>query len=292
MSISTAGLVLALASSLAWGGLDYTRKVLVGRLSSLALLFWLTLGSVPFFLAWGWSQSMGAPLPGYWLPAIASVVLNMVANLCFFEAMKRAPFSVTIPLLSLTPVFAALVAIPVIGEWLTWLQTLGVLLVVVGAFLLQRSPAGSVPDGYDPAQIRLGVLLMTVTAALWSATIVIDKKALESSQGSFHGVVLLSGVALLSLAVLVYRGEVAEIRAAAQTPWTLFAALVVSSVALATQFLALPLVPVGLFETLKRAIGNGLALLVGALLFREAVTPGKVLAAILMAVGAAAVLLG
>ncbi len=77
-------------------------------------------------------------------------------------------------------------------------------------------------------------------------------------------------------------GDLAKVRG---VPGIYVLALVVSTLALAFQFLALPQAYVGTVETLKRGIGNFMALLSGWLFFREPVTLRKVLAVGVMAVG-------
>ena len=62
-------------------------------------------------------------------------------------------------------------------------------------------------------------------------------------------------------------------------------ALVVSALALGLQFLAFSYVYVGTIETLKRGIGNFMALLSGWFFFREPMTPRKLVAVAVMAVG-------
>ena len=91
-------------------------------------------------MAWdGWSP----PTSEYWLPGLTSVGLNWVANLAFLRALALSPLSVTIPLLSLTPVFTALLAIPLLGETPTALQSAEILAVVAGAFLIRLRPRAS-----------------------------------------------------------------------------------------------------------------------------------------------------
>jgi drug/metabolite transporter (DMT)-like permease len=145
MSIPLPVLLLIVACGLGWAGFDLTRKLLVREIPPVALVFLLTIGSVPLFAGWMAQQGAGGPGPGYFGPALASVLLNIVANLLFLQAMRIAPLSVTIPLLSLTPVFATLLAIPLLGERPTPSHAFGILLVVAGAIGLhwRRSSTGA-----------------------------------------------------------------------------------------------------------------------------------------------------
>ena len=292
MSIAPAALLLAVAASLSWAGVDLLRKLLVREIPPVALVFLLTLGSAPLFALWLAIEGAARPAPGYLAPALGSVLLNVVANLMFVQGMRIAPLSVTVPLLSLTPVFATLLAVPLLGERPSTLDMLGILLVVAGAIWLNALPRGAKGgEGVEDRRERIGgALLVAVTALLWSLTIPLDKLAVERSGAPLHGLVLTGGVAVGTLVVLVVRGSLGELAAARRVPGVLALALVVSSAALGLQLLALPLMLVGTIETLKRGVGNFMALVSGRVFFGEPVTPGKVVAVLLMAVGVALIL--
>ena len=293
MSIPLYALLLVVASSLGWSGFDLLRKLLVREIPAVPLVFLLTAGSAPLFAVWMLVDGAARPSPGYLLPAVGSVLLNLVANLLFLEGMRIAPFSVTVPLLSLTPAFAALLAIPLLGEWPSLTDAAGILLVIVGAIWLNWQPGGrgapaeGAPD--KRAKVR-GAFLVALTALLWSMTIPLDKMAVERATAPLHGVVLTAGVALGVLLVLLVQGRLAEVAHLRRVPWLLPLTLVVSSAALAFQLLALPLMLVGQIETTKRGIGNLMALISGRIFFGEAVTLTKALAVLLMAVGVGMIL--
>ena len=136
MSIPLSALLLVVTCSLGWAGFDLLRKLLVGKIHPVALVFLLTIGSAPLFAAWAAIQGAAGPRAGYLLPALGSVLLNIVANLLYLEGMRVAPISVTVPLLSLTPAFASLLAVPLLGERPSSLHALGILMVVAGAIAL------------------------------------------------------------------------------------------------------------------------------------------------------------
>ncbi|HEV2855782.1 MAG TPA: DMT family transporter [Thermoanaerobaculia bacterium] len=286
MSIPLVPLLLVVACSLGWAGFDLLRKLLVGKVQPVALVFLLTVGSAPLFAAWAVVDGAFRPGPGYWLPALGSVALNIVANLLFLQGMRIAPLSVTVPLLSLTPAFATLLAIPLLGERPSIRGSAGILMVIAGAIWLHWQPRDA---SSGPGTLK-GGLMVAMTALFWSMTIPLDKMAVERAPAPFHGVVLTAGVAAGVLGVLLAQGRLEDVGQARAVPGLLVLALVVSSAALGLQLLALPKVYVGTVETLKRGIGNVMALLSGALFFGETVTPRRVLAVILMAVGVGLIL--
>jgi drug/metabolite transporter (DMT)-like permease len=297
--------LLVVLSSLAWAGLDSCRKALLRAIEPVPLLALLTLASVPLFALWvavsggsgGGASGSARDLlqAGYLVPALGSVVLNLVANFSFMQAVRLSPLSLTIPLLSLTPAFATLLAVPLLGEKPGPADAAGVLMVVAGALWLNREAAagGRAGEGGEAASFwrslarEPGVPLMAVTALLWSCTIPLDKLAVLRAGAPRHALALTAGVAAGFLLVLAVRGKLSELAHVRRSPALFALAVTVSVLALGLQFLALNRVWVGWVETLKRGIGNLAAVAMGRIAFGEAVTPRKVLAVLLMAAGVA-----
>jgi drug/metabolite transporter (DMT)-like permease len=291
VSIPLTALLLVVASSLGWSGFDLLRKLLLRQVAPVALVLLLTLGSAPLFAVWVWIDGVAIPRPGYLAPALASVLLNVVANLLFLHGMRLAPISVAIPLLSLTPVFTTLSAIPLLGERPSAAGVAGILLVIAGAIWLNwpRRRAGPAASD-DPRRPLSGATMVATTALLWSLTPPLDKMAVERAGAPLHGMVLSGGVALAVFGVLAFQGGLGELGGVRRVPGLLALALVVSTAALGLQLLAMPMIFVGTIETLKRGIGSCMALVYGRLFFREVVTPSKILAVVLMAAGVAMIL--
>jgi uncharacterized membrane protein len=285
MAIPVSALLLVVGSSLAWSAHDVTRKFLVGRIRPVPLAFLLTVAAAPLFAIWTAIDGMPAIQPGYALPAVSSVLLNIAANLMFFVALRTSALSVTIPLLSLTPVFTALLGIPMLGEVPTPLQGLGIVLVVAGAFAL------NLPEERPYLRWERGAALMTTVALLWSLTVPLDKMAMARASAPFHATVLCGGVAAGVFAVLVWQRRLRELAELRHVRGVFALALVTSILALGLQLLAMQQVWVGLVETLKRGLGNVSAVGFGRAVFGEPVTLRKLLAVGLMAVGVGLILI-
>ena len=285
MAIPLGALLLVAGSSLAWSAHDVTRKFLVGKVRPVPLAFLLTVAAAPLFAIWTAVDGMPAIQAGYALPAVSSVLLNIAANLMFFAALRTSALSVTIPLLSLTPVFTALLGIPMLGEVPTPLQGLGIVLVVAGAFAL------NLPEERPYWRWERGAALMTTVALLWSLTVPLDKIAMARASAPFHATVLCGGVAAAVLAVLVWQRRLGELADLRQVRGVFALALVTSILALGLQLLAMQQVWVGLVETMKRGLGNVSAVVFGRVVFGEPVTLRKLLAVGLMAVGVGLILI-
>ncbi|HUO87466.1 MAG TPA: DMT family transporter [Thermoanaerobaculia bacterium] len=284
-------LTVVVACAVAWSGFDWARKTLVERISPTPLMLLLTAGQAPLFAAWAAFDGAPAVGGGYWPPAVGSVALNVVANLAFIHAFRVAPISLTIPLLSLTPVVTALLAVPLLGELPTWRQGAGILLVVGGTFLLNLRHGEASVAGLARSLVREpGVRLMLVVVLCWSLTPPLDKLAMDHASPAAHGFVLCAGVAVVVAALLLAQGRVGEVRQVARAPAVYLLAIGVSVAGLALQLVAYRLVYVAFVETFKRGLGNAMALVYGRFLFAERVGVAQVTAVALMAIGVTLIL--
>ncbi len=302
--------VILVATALAWSSFDLVRKLLLDTIEPVPLVFLLTLLQTPLFVAWNYvSGGPWVPAPGYFLPALLSVGLNIVSNVLFVVAIRISPLSLTVPLLSFTPVFTALLAVPLLGEVPGPLQIVGIGLVVVGAFALHVTPAALSPGdggatgagggGLGPRPLEVwrafrrerGAVLMAMVALMWSISPPLDKLAIGASSSAFHGMVLSAGVALGLGVLLVGKGRFPEVAAGRRRPGLMLGALAASALALGLQLVAIRMVFVSLVETVKRGLGNGLAVGMGAVIFHERVGRWQWVAVVLMGAGVALILL-
>jgi drug/metabolite transporter (DMT)-like permease len=335
VTIGTQPLLLIVGSSVAASGFDLSRKLASRHLRPLPMVFVLTAASVPLFAA-AVALSGGVRIvPAYFVPATASLLLNIAANLAFIQSVRIAPLSLTVPLLSLTPAFTALLGFVVLGERPAGLAWLGIALVVGGAFTLHVTAGGGrgataaaaagapdaagapaagpgagaagpgaggpgAPDasGAAGAPRRLAALLghrggwlMAGTAFLWSLTIPLDKLAIGRASAPFHGLFLTAGGALGTFVILAAGRQLGEVRGARPGWAPLLIALIASTLELGLQLAAIRVVLVSVVETVKRGLGNFLAVALGRLVFGEALTWGKAAAAAAMAAGVALILL-
>lgn len=288
--MSLVPLIAIIGASLALAGFDLSRKLLGRHLGPLPMVALLAAASVPLFAI---PAILGDPVeihPAYAYPALGSVLLNLGAHLAFLASVRLSPLSLTIPLLSLTPVFTAVAGLLLLGERPTTAGMGGIALVVLGTLWLHR------PSKRPEAKRWIrepGVWLMTGAALLWAVSLPLDKMAVARSGPAFHGLVLTAGIATGALLLLAVRGELRELTEV-RGAWGVFAlALITSTLALGLQLVALQWqwVHVSLVETAKRGVGNLAAVLLGRSVFREPLSVAKVGAAVLMSVGVALLLL-
>lgn len=277
--MSSLGLVLALTASLFWGGLDTLRKVLSSQLRPLPLATLLVAGQIPMFLVWAAWSGMTPPGQGYWLPGVADAVCALLAQLLFVAALRVSPLSVTIPMLSLTPVLAALSASLLLGESLSPTQIGGIGLVVSGALLLGRPRPGSITEP--------GVWMMLGVAVLFSLTGTLDKAAMRHASVAVHALLQALMIVAGLFALLAAQGRLSELSAIRGHKRDYLLAVVCICGAVSTQLLAYQLLLVSFVEAIKRSVGLVLAILSGRVFFGEPITRAKLVSIILMGIGVA-----
>jgi drug/metabolite transporter (DMT)-like permease len=289
MTISLLSVSMVVAVGMLYGVFDLLRKRLTTALPAASMLVWLALGQVPLFALVVWRSESVAIDSAYWLPGLLSIGINIVANLAFLRALEIASLGVTIPLLSLTPAFATLLSVRVLGELPSGLQMTGVLLTVAGAFALNFDPGeGATPAGVWRSLVReRGSLLMIGVALCWSITPAFDKLAVEASGVYTHGLLLNGGVGLGALVWLAATGRAATLKPRRAVSGLLILAAVVGFTALVLLLTSYATVWVGLVETLRRAVNSFLALAFGYWLFGDGIRRGQVVAVLLMTLGVA-----
>ena len=269
-------------SALAFAGLDLIRKLLAGRIAPLVLVMYMSLGAVPIMSVLLLRFGVGPLSWGYVLPGLGALSLNFTASLGFIHALKISPLSRTIPLLSLTPVFTALTAVPLLGETPSTRQAFGILLVVAGAVALN---VGAERNWARGLMKERGAHIMTGVALLWSLSGPLDKLAIGHASVYFHATVMSLGVGLGALTLLWARRRLAELRLALQFAPLLCASMAAITLALVFQLLAISGILVSLVESVKRATGSLASLLLGRWFFEERIDRVQIVAVCIMAAG-------
>lgn len=285
-------LAYVLICSFSFAALDLLRKLLIGRITPMALVFFVAVGAVPSMTVWLIVSGGYDVSAGYLLPGLVSLVLNFAANLGFVYSLKLSPLSRTIPLLSLTPAFTSLLAVPLLNEFPTLRQGVGIACVVVGAILLNldQARAGSAKAILRASIQEKGSILMVGVALVWSLAIPLDKLAIAASSLAFHGLLLSVGISLGAILYLIAQGRVDEIKAGRFSKGLVFALMVCASFGLAFQFLSIQVLLVSMVETFKRAIGCFMAIVFGRLIFKERIPLHQIVTITAMVAGVALVL--
>src|SRR6266699_559186 len=132
------------------------------------------------------------------LALLGSALLNWMATLLSTVALAKADASLVSPLLTFNPAFTLLVAWPALGEVPGLRQTIGVAVVLLGAYLLDVEEART--GLLAPLRLLLhwpGTLLAIAASALWGTTAVLEKLAIDHMTPPSGPAVALCGTFLL-----------------------------------------------------------------------------------------------
>jgi drug/metabolite transporter (DMT)-like permease len=277
------GWALNLVAAMAWSVNDVLRKRLAGEVAPVPLAALLAWGPVPFYLVWAAALGATPRFDGYLLPGLGSIALNVVANVLFVASLRVSPLATTIPVLSLTPALSTLAAWGMLGEVPSPVVLGAVAVIVVGTLVLPFAGGLSL----HKVRQQAGVPMMAGVALCWASTMVLDKLGAGLVGVPLHLAVSTGGVGVLLTGVLLATGRGAELRPSRDQRGLLALVVVLVSVAMGVQLLALERMPVAVVDATKRAVGMGLAAVVGRVVFREELTvvQGVVLGALTVAIG-------
>ena len=246
---------------------------------------------LPVLLIQDWPMDL--PL-AFWGWMLALVPLEITAMLLYMAAIRDHPLSLTLPYLAFTPVFVVLVAYLVLGETVTVQGFAGIVLVVLGAWVLNSRHADlrawrswAAPLAailYEPGSRR-----MLAVAALYSVTATLGKAAMQyvgpERFGAFYFVLL----AAVTLALFAGRRPAILIKIW-RRPVPVLTVGFSMALMVYTHFLAIQQVEVAYMIAVKRT-SLLFGILYGAMLFREQDLSRNLLAGGLMLAGVALILL-
>jgi drug/metabolite transporter (DMT)-like permease len=260
---------------------DYNAQELV-----LIRFAWTGLVLAPFLLI--------APFPqvpwAFWGWVGAMIPIEILAMFFYMQAIRESPLALTLPYLAFTPAFATLTGFLLLGEQVSWDGFGGILLVVIGAYLLnlklrrgQDWRAWLAP--FYAIMRERGSRLMLMVAVLYSLTSVLGKGALEYMSpklfGPFYYVLL--GLITLGFFALQKGGNVHVLW---RRPRQHFFVALMMGAMLLTHFTAIAQVEVAYMISVKRT-SLLFGIVYGAVLFSERRLGVHLLAGTLMVIGVA-----
>jgi len=212
------------------------------------------------------------PLPwGFWLWMVFLIPLELIAALLYLRAIRDFPLALTLPYLAFTPVLVVVTGWVVLGERVDREGMFGILLVVIGSWLLnariRRLSWHTLMRPFVAIIDNPGSRMMLTVAAIYALTSVGGKAAMQwlpaERFGPFY-FVLVGGATILGVG-LRRPGAFAVLR---RHPYAGTAAATLSAAMVVTHFLALELVETAYMIAVKRT-SLLFGILYGALLFRE-----------------------
>ncbi len=191
---------------------DATYFMLIKRYLKTADFYLLAAGvSIFSFLVtmsvslWHGLPEIGADFLPYFL---ASSGFEIVAMILYFKVLESHDMSLTMPILSFTPVFLVVTSFYILGEAPTIVGLMGILLVVAGSYILNLDKGSrSVLHPFKVLFKNQGTRMMLGVAIIWGVETNFIKVAVLNSDPYFTAAAfsLVLGAAFLTLAYV--KGE-------------------------------------------------------------------------------------
>ena len=219
----------------------------------------------PYLAAWGWMffsipfmavmLFFGGPVvlaPGFWVTLACGGALLTVSGFTLFRAIDAGELSVTLPILSFTPLLMLVTSPLIVGEWPGMWGVAGILLIIAGSCVLFYDPLSGGPV---VALRRLwsarSSRLMLVTAVLFSIGANVDKVGvLQSSPMAWS--VALNMVVAVGMGIIAFRRTPDAVNRVRQSfPWLVLMGLF-AAIMMFVQMTALTLAPAAHVIAIKR----------------------------------------
>lgn len=265
-------------------------KRILGRVDPYVVTWAMFAYALPFMLLALWVDGLPRVQPSFWPALAVTLGVNLLAITLYVKAIQLSPLSLTFPFLAFTPIFLLLTGFIALGELPDLLGVVGILLVGVGAYVLNldKLKEGLLAPVRNIAR-EPGSLLMLIVAALWSVSAVADKVALLSSSPFFFLAVFHILFPVLYLPVLRVRARGHGRQILGEAP-ALLAFAFLGALMILFQMSAVRLTLVSYVIAIKRA-GMVFSILLGYFFFREGHLKVRLTAAALMVVGVCCILL-
>jgi uncharacterized membrane protein len=304
MQVSTTGLSLAVATSAVNVVMDVSRKKALYRRDLITTTFWMRLFAF-LLISCGFVYRLcveGVPaihdcgpifgLFGASWPPLTKFLLCMAVDSCliaalqffYLSALQSSDLSLCSPFLAFTPVLLIPVGYLLLRELPTQGQMLGVILVLCGSLLMNRSAFRvSLLEPLKEIFRQRGSRYMLICAFIFAVTNPLDKVIVQMSNPATYalcyGLMLVLIYGILSLSCR-NAGGLPKGRA---STWVVCAGVLDGAVLL-LQFAAYRYLDVFVTVTIKRA-GVILSVLAGWLIFREKNIANRLVVACVMLVG-------
>lgn len=184
---------------------------------------------------------------------LASSVLQLGVILLYFKAIKRSELSVTVPLITLTPLFMLLTSPILIGEFPSALGVVGIVLIVAGTYISNISE--------DPKKVfapfvslvkNQGSRYMLLVAFIWSITANLDKIGVEETSPLYWAFMKDFVILVYLIPILIIKSKKPLIQIN-NRKWPLLMVGFFKSTSVVTQMFAIQFILVPYVISIKRA---------------------------------------
>ncbi len=250
---------------------------------AVSLLSAIFIAPVLFFVKW---PSLNVK---FWWMLLLAVPLEALGFVLYFKAIKVSDLSVTVPMISFTPLFLLILSPFLVGEWPNTIGFVGVLLGIIGVYMLHfKEKRKGYWAPFKALFKEKGPKLMLLVALIWSLTSIIGKIMVQYSSPLVYAFMSNLFPGLILLPVVLFKSK--RVRQVAVNwklliPLGLFGAMISL-----TQLFAYTLTLVSYVISLKRT-SIVMSVVGGHLFFKEKRFSERLIGSVLMVLGVVCIVL-
>jgi len=247
---------------------------------SWSLRFFSSLFLIPFLLF------IDIPSLGnrFFIALIFAGGIDSITTILYMKAIKDSDLSLTIPMVTFTPLFLLITSPLMVGEFPDLLGILGIVFIVAGSYILNIKEKRK---GYiSPFHVLLkekGPKLMLTVAFIWSITSNIDKIGIRNSSPIFWAISIniLTTLLIFPIMLIKLENSMSQFQKyfKSMIPIGLFSALT-----LVFQMMAINLTLVSYVISIKRTSAI-ISVIFGHLIFKEKGIKERLAGAVIMVIG-------
>jgi drug/metabolite transporter (DMT)-like permease len=166
---------MAFCSALLSAAAAIIQKKVLFRLNALEFSFLVSLIILIFSLFIPFSRDVVSLTPSLFLIIVGKSILGGAAFLFVMMSLEHNPISTALPILGMTPAVTALAALLILGESLRSWEWLGIAMMMVGTYVLEKRPAQKVFQPFKEALHSKNHYSMYCALGLFAISSVFDK---------------------------------------------------------------------------------------------------------------------
>jgi uncharacterized membrane protein len=197
-------IILALISAFSLATSDALTKRVITHENEYVIAWFRVVFALPALSA---ALLLSGPLPkidgAFFAAFFAALPLDIAAILLYYKALRISPLSLSLPFLSVTPVFLIIMSFVLVGQAVSISGGVGIALIALGGYALNLS---ALRAGFlEPFRAILrerGSRYMLIIACIYSMTSALGKIGVDHSSAPFFGTTYFAALALCLLPVM------------------------------------------------------------------------------------------
>jgi drug/metabolite transporter (DMT)-like permease len=200
-------IILSLISAFSLATSDALTKRVITHENEYIIAWFRVVFALPGLCA---AVALSGPLPkvdgAFFAAFFAALPLEIGAILLYYKALRISPLSLSLPFLSVTPVFLIVISFVLVGQGVSAMGGTGIALIALGGYTLNLSAlrAGFLEPFRAIARER-GSLYMLIIAFIYSMTSALGKIGVDHSSAPFFGAMYFFALAICLLPIIVRR---------------------------------------------------------------------------------------